>query len=381
MRDGIVSIAAPAHDRTLIWYWGRRGGGATFTLRLARHLIDQLGPENVAVAIASENEHRSDFEDLGAELITTPAAWALDLSPMERLRRLRGHLRFSKALTRPGFGTVIVTMNFPLAWPFVYSLAGSATRLIYVAHDALPHAGDYMRLWQSLSQRALMRRADIIVALSTSVADQLRVRFARVRVPVKAEVVAIPLESVFPRKFHRAKRRGGGRPLRFLFLGRLLTYKGLGLLCDAIGKLGERQDWSLTVAGTGPLEDFCRERFGVHPRCRTELGWLPRERFVEILDEHDVLLCPYLEASQSGVIPEALARGLAVIATPVDGLPEQVGFGRFGLIADRVNATAFTREMCRVLDDPALLGHLTAIGLDVAQENTQGNGWLSVIAS
>jgi glycosyltransferase involved in cell wall biosynthesis len=58
---------------------------------------------------------------------------------------------------------------------------------------------------------------------------------------------------------------------------------------------------------------------------------------------------PYSEASQSGVLPQALASGVLVVATPVGGLPEQLGSGG-GILATEVSAAALAAAMAAVLD-------------------------------
>jgi glycosyltransferase involved in cell wall biosynthesis len=381
----VCSKALPAQHApltyapVLIWYWGRRGGGANFTLRLAKLLADAIGADRVSVAIARENEYFASFEQLGVNLMVTHAAWARGLGWRQRLRSLRSNLAFARKLKHGAFGTVLITMNFPLAWPLVRAIRRSSTRLIYVAHDAVPHPGDYMRMWQTWSQSRLIRRADTVVTLSSAVADRLLAIFARALPDLRARLRVIPIETVFS-SARGLDMKPRSREVRFLFLGRLLEYKGLGLLHEALGRLDNRPDWSLTVAGSGPLEGFCAETFGRHPRCRVDLGWIDNERFIALLDEHDVLLCPYTEASQSGVIPEAIERGLAVVVTPVEGLPEQVGFGRFGLVADRTDVAAFASAMARILNQPVLLnGHAAGPSSDDDLRIKRQN-WLSLLA-
>jgi glycosyltransferase involved in cell wall biosynthesis len=334
------------------------------------------------VAIARENEYFASFEQLGVNLMVTHAAWARGLGWRQRLRSLRDNLAFARKLKHGAFGTVLITMNFPLAWPLVRAIRRNSTRLVYVAHDAAPHPGDFMRVWQTWSQSRLIRRADTVVTLSSAVADRLMAIFAHALPDLRTRLRVIPIETVFSgaKSARDRDRKPRPREARFLFLGRLLKYKGLELLYEAIGHLDGRSDWSLTVAGSGPLEGFCAETFARHRRCRVDLGWIDNDRFVALLDEHDVLLCPYTEASQSGVIPEAIERGLAVVVTPVEGLPEQVGFGRFGLVADRTDVAAFASVMVRILDQPVLLnGHAASPssddGLLIKREN-----WLSLLA-
>jgi len=53
-------------------------------------------------------------------------------------------------------------------------------------------------------------------------------------------------------------------------------------------------------------------------------GRLDESRLAKLLRSHDVLVLPYREASQSGMLLLAAAAGIPVICTRVGGLPEQL---------------------------------------------------------
>jgi glycosyltransferase involved in cell wall biosynthesis len=249
---------------------------------------------------------------------------------------------------------------------------------VYVAHDAWPHPGDYWRQWQIGSQQRLIAAVDDVVALSASVADELRRRFPLLQHRGRPRLHLIPLGSVFGPASPAAQYTGG--PVRFLFLGRLLAYKGLALLFEAVQQLEPRLDWQLTIAGEGPLEGFVAETFGKHPRCNVETGWLSRSRIEALLRNHDVLVCPYLEGSQSGVIPESLALGMPVIATPVGALPGQIGFGRYGWLAEAVTAEALAAQMKGVTEHPEKLEAVSSAILDHSSDDIGVQRWLDLLS-
>ena len=108
-------------------------------------------------------------------------------------------------------------------------------------------------------------------------------------------------------------------PLRVLFVGRLIERKGLAYLLE--GRSGDLKTagsaFELEVAGDGPLLDAMREL------CR-KLRIDGQVKFHGIVDHKDlpaldgraqVLAMPSLNESNSNVIMEAMASGLALIAT------------------------------------------------------------------
>jgi glycosyltransferase involved in cell wall biosynthesis len=64
--------------------------------------------------------------------------------------------------------------------------------------------------------------------------------------------------------------------------------------------------------------------------------YISDERRAELFSHASVVVLPYVEATQSGVIPVAYSFGKPVVATTVGGLPSQVDHGETGfLVAPR----------------------------------------------
>lgn len=56
------------------------------------------------------------------------------------------------------------------------------------------------------------------------------------------------------------------------------------------------------------------------------------------------MVCPYTDATQSGVIMSSFTFGTPVIATKVGGLPEMLGNGKYGMLVKEKTRMPFTRE-------------------------------------
>jgi glycosyltransferase involved in cell wall biosynthesis len=235
-------------------------------------------------------------------------------------------------------------MNFAAAAPLSLGLKRP---LAYCAHDPAPHPGDYAPGWQRATQRLLLRRADTVAALSDYAAGQFahdsriaaKLRVARLASVFEPIAAAAPLQ---------------GQPVRLLMFGRMIAYKGLDLVDGVLERLAGRQDWRLTIAGHGPaLDSAAQSRLSSLAQVNVRAGWLEENDIAQLIDAHDVVLAPYREASQSGVVAQAMARGRPVVATPVGALPEQMDGGRAGWLADAVSVDAFAAALERALDDAA----------------------------
>jgi glycosyltransferase involved in cell wall biosynthesis len=130
------------------------------------------------------------------------------------------------------------------------------------------------------------------------------------------------------------------RPLRLLFFGRILQYKGLGHLLRAQRMLRERGvEVDLVVAGSGSLEDVAGLLDGLSG-VEVHNHWLSNQEVASFMAEADAVVLPYIEASQSGVAATAFAAGRPVVATPVGGLVQQVSHDRTGLLAKDMTVEA-----------------------------------------
>lgn len=273
---------------------------------------------------------------------------------------------------------VIVTMNAPFAWPFVNVLQRHGIRVLYVAHDAEPHPGDYAVVWQRVTQGLLIRQADEVVTLSNSVAKRIEDRIPASR----HKLSVIPLETVYPtRRLNGAYTGPNDGPVRLLFYGRLLPYKGLDLLSKALEALRNQPGWRLTIAGSGPLEAEIGRTFAAWQQVDLELGWISDQRAKELLAHHHLLLCPYVEASQSGVIAQAMSWAMPSLVMPAGSLPEQIGFGRAGLVASTKDAEGFRHCLQSVLERPESLTKLSRTTAEWLTERQSSQAWLKLICA
>lgn len=140
---------------------------------------------------------------------------------------------------------------------------------------------------------------------------------------------------------------------RLLFLtARVEPRKGLEVLGRALLQLYKvrRSGWQFTwVAERLPreLEPLLREGLVRHMQPVRERGALLR-----LLDEHEVLVVPSLAEGMPFVILEAMARGLAIIATDVGAIPVFVS-GECGWLVPPGDAGALLRAMREAVEMPA----------------------------
>lgn len=337
--------------RILLWYWGRRGGGAQFTLGLARALA-RRDDVALSLALSAQGELTPAFRELGVPISLT-----------ETYRDLPGFLAatpriplVARALRRQAASCDAVVSAMTHLWtPLVApGLARTGAAFVPVVHDASPHAGDFGWAWGWRLGRELAA-ARAAVALSDAVAHDLA-RRAPALPQIRMTLPAL-LSSTAPRV------PGEGR---LLFFGRFRAYKGLDLLRDAFVLLRQRYpSATLRVVGEGDAAGLAPGLDRL-PGVTVEPRWVPETELPTLLAAADLVVLPYREATQSGIVPQALAMGVPVVATPVGGLTEQLAAGG-GLIAREASAPAFAEAVAAALE-PATLEALRSAALRAAEQ-------------
>lgn len=180
-------------------------------------------------------------------------------------------------------------------------------------HDGILHTGENHPLLQWW-EKACIRMAGSLIFLSRFVADE-----TSFRIGFSGRHCVIP-HGILPVGESPAQHVWRPRP-RLLFLGRIARYKGVDALIEAVEGLPEDSYAQLTVAGMIVNEP---SRSGRPDKVHWRTGWLEEDEVNQLLGEHDILILPYLEASQSGVLTLGIASAIPMVCTRVGGLPEQL---------------------------------------------------------
>ena len=226
--------------------------------------------------------------------------------------------------------------------------------------------GDVYALQDPLSRRvrrAVLRRAHAVTAYNADMRDRLVEAGAD---PARAYVLTLGAD------IHGFRRLAGGHapvPGRILFVGRLVEKKGVTVLLDAVRRLPEGLDWSLEVAGDGPLRGALEEQASDLPGV-TFRGVSSREQLAAAYAQASVVVVPSVPASsgdQDGlptVLLEAMGMERAVVGSDLPGINEALIDGETGLLVPPGDPDALAGALARVLGDDDLrtrLGEAAAV--------------------
>lgn len=236
-------------------------------------------------------------------------------------------------------------------------------RFILTIHDAVAHPGEGQP-WKNWWIESAIRTAHTHITLSDHVKNKMMARYGL----ESDQIHVIPL-GAFDYSEGKAQPRNlpSNRPCRLLFFGRILEYKGIGLLLEAFKLLKQRYpELKLTIAGGGdfsPYQDAADKLDGIDLR----IGWVEESDIARLFQQSDILVCPYIEASQSGSVAVALGFGMPVVATSVGGLSEQVIEGQTGFLAKGTTPKSIAAALDKLISNPAVYNRCSVNALQDAR--------------
>ncbi|MFZ1154367.1 MAG: glycosyltransferase family 4 protein [Solirubrobacteraceae bacterium] len=230
-------------------------------------------------------------------------------------------------------------------------------RLVLTAHDVLPREP---RHGQLAAQRRLYDRFDAIVVHS----EHGRARLVEELGADSNRIHVIP-HGVFT---HLAERSAGvpppppphqtDKPVVLCF-GLMRPYKGIDVLLDAWRGAGDQapiENAELWIAGM-PKMDISALRAAAPPNVRFDPRFITDDELPAYFQRADLVVLPYLQADQSGVLFTALAFGKPLLLSDVGGFPELESTGA-ARVAPAGDARALRQALGALLHDRATLAEM-----------------------
>lgn len=213
----------------------------------------------------------------------------------------------------------------PTAWVFWNRIEEKVPS----GHSVYYEHGASWSLFPTKKRKEFLRHCSSFIANSEAASIMLQKRW-----DIKAPITVIPNPlrpditiASSPRTLNCAK------PLRLGFIGRLVPVKGAFIALHVVKSLVDKKiPVTLFIAGVGMQEESLRvaaKKLGIASHvifsgCVSDVtAWL---------DSIDILIVPSIREPLGLVSLEAAARGIPVIASAVDGLPEVVSDGQTGFL-------------------------------------------------
>ena len=310
-----------------IVYLGKRGGGAKITSQIFQDLKVSKMFSVSAICIRNDNELVREYEPSRLVPLFDNLFSFKTLLKVFQYAVLPKKLLTDTRIEPSGF--CVIPMISPLGLLIECLLKIQGVNIIRLLHDFEKHPGEK---WPpNILIRYIVKRSNFLIALSNDVAVKIR----NFNQNIKVAVYPHPTFD-FSNSLDSVKDVGQ----YVLFIGRIRKYKGVKNLIAAFSKLQEK-NFELLIAGEGNY------KFKSYPRIRVINRWLAENEIVSLIKNAEVVIFPYIEASQSGLLPYCVSVNKKVVITPLPGLLEQTESYKNAFITENfdVNSLRFAIDV------------------------------------
>jgi glycosyltransferase involved in cell wall biosynthesis len=312
---------------------GRRGGFPVYGLEMTKALSKIC---DIGVLVASGADNIDEWRQLSCPVFETSTyhdgrSAALSFFNVPKFLGIRKFIAsFQPDVTYyPGLHS----------WkPVIDHLTPKSAILAVTVHDPLPHPGERYRLANAVLSRLETRKPDCYVLLNDAQKDC----FMKINGIPAERVLVVPhgVFSGYKESLSSLKDIEGFEGLvgfeqkYFLFVGRIVKYKGIATLLKAFGRAAGKTDKLLVIAGSGKFSDEESSALGQLPASRVKIfnRWLSDKEIATLTANAFMTALPYEGATQSGIVPLSAAFGTPSIVSDSGGLKEQISDGETGFV-------------------------------------------------
>lgn len=352
--------------KVLLNYLGENGSGPVFSLEMSRG-IAQNGHEVYAV-VSSRNLNLAQWEraDFFQKLVIVDTY----SSKKDYLLHYNKYTKQVGKTVQEQIGELVfdcVVRTFPHPMLDAVERKLRIRKNVTICHDPVPHSGE--ALSARIRNRNYMKKAEYVLVLTRAFTTLVAERY---HIPID-RVYYMPHGLMGQYKEKQKKQMeeiyNPGKT-NYLFFGRIEEYKGIGVLLEAYAMLEQKyEDVTLTIAGKGNLEPYGDKMENLR-NLTVRNTYISEEEVGQFFDSESVVcVIPYVDATQSGVIPIALEFGNPIVTTSTGGLPEQLDQGRVGVFAKAGDAKDLFEKM-ESLRDPRIAADQRRKNLAFARELT-----------
>lgn len=236
----------------------------------------------------------------------------------------------------------------PYFWLFQFKIKDIP--IVDTIHDAVPHPG-----FGNLLQKFMLKKGVKKAKKWFIHGDSLKQIYVKIHKHIDPEDVIVIPKGHYKIFSNYSDQVLNEDDLNVLFFGNITKYKGIHILLNAAnqvikrfptvkfviaGKIRNKDDEIINLSHLKDNDNYVLKNYRISEKEVTQL-----------YQQASLVVLPYIEASQSGVLSIAFGFGKAVIATKVGALPEIIMNEKTGLLIEPNNSIELAKAIIRLLDD------------------------------
>lgn len=240
------------------------------------------------------------------------------------------------------FDIIHTDMQMQGTYKYIYKFFGK--KMVFVQHDPVEHSG----MEWSVQTKKMFRYIHKYVSKFAILNPQYLEEFCNVNNISKDRVLVNalgPLDCIGLYKNSNIKER----KYNVLFFGRIVKYKGIEYLCQAMEKVHEQiPEATVTIAGSGKFY-FDISKYNKLPYFEIHNRFIGIEELAHLLQECSISICYYTDATQSGGVLTSFTMNRPVIASNIEAMRMTVKNGYNGVLVKPCDATALAESIVDLL--------------------------------
>ena len=259
-----------------------------------------------------------------------------------------------------------------LTWPLRYCsfpLYLLRKKMVITMHDPIPHSSQ-MSVKNRFHRYCCIRLTPDFILLNKTQKPLFMKKYG-----VSESRVHLSRLSIYTHLRESASAPALCSSPYILYIGRIHSHKGIEFFCEAMEPItSDISDMHAVIAGQGQFY-FNISKYEQKPNYMFLNRYIANEELVSLISNSIAVVCPYIDATQSGVIMSAFALNKPVIATNVGALPEMVEEGRHGFLVPPKDSKALEQAIRRIIQ-PGIARQMSE---NIAYDYSAGSySWLSI---
>ena len=326
----------------MVSFFGK-SGGAQRTAQLA----NMLSKGHKVTAILPEYDDAYFDESVDMIKVSAPLGY---LKTMLKTIDLTFFINLVRRIDRIHPDVIHITSRHPWSPLLLLFLRGKYP-VVTTIYEPEPYIGEKIRFVQCLSNKALVALSNKIIVLGEKLKEDL------IKNGVPEEKIKVTSHGGLPIFLKGKKGDIKEEKNTILFFGRIQPYKGLDYLIKAAEILKEKlHNFKIIVAGKGNIG---RYKALIKMKNLTDTfelinEYIPNESVAELFQRSSLVVLPYIEGGQSGVMHIAYMFKKPVVTTNVGSTPEVVEEGKTGFVVPPRDVNALADAIIKLLKDDEL---------------------------
>lgn len=251
------------------------------------------------------------------------------------------------------FDVSIQTFGHP--WGKIINRKLHPKKSFVVCHDPYPHSGE--KIYNTIIGQSTYYMTENLILMTKSFAPYVEKRFRKNKNNIYimklgflrsySQFVSSTVSQSIVHNYNE------NNEITFLFFGRVEKYKGIEVLLEAFSEISKKNEFvKLLIAGNGDMGEY-EEKINTLKNTKIINRYIPDDEIIDLFKNgKKILVLPYLDATQSGVIPIAIEFGVPILASDSGGLIEQLNDGQIGTIFKSASVNDLISAMQQAITDP-----------------------------